>query len=125
MPTLQEKRLAYLEDTIQHYNSNNRAVKPDRKCVYIPVFNEHGEKISDGCAIGRKCSLNIAEKLSKTNCSIDMTESFNLLTEEMKELGVGFLVSIQKLHDSPDCWNAEGISEIGKEKVMKIKNRFI
>ena len=48
MKTIEEKRLDFLNETVAHYNSNNRAQTLSYSCQYAPI----GDR-SLGCAIGR------------------------------------------------------------------------
>lgn len=94
-------RQEYLQDTINYYWG-----RPERKCVntddshlngscsYTPI----GE--SEGCAIGRVVSLELAMELAMMNGSVEAESVFNELPEWMQKLGQSFLVAVQSLHDN-------------------------
>jgi hypothetical protein len=121
MEDLKQKRLAFLEDTIKHYNLNNRCVSPKTgKCVYHPVDDK-----SKGCAIGRHLTSELAKKLDSLEyTAISQSEPFNLLPKELKELEQTFLVDIQCLHDRTYNWDENGLSKLGEKEVKEIKEDY-
>ena len=109
-----------MEETIKHYNANNRCYNGER-CLYSPI-----EGKSEGCAVGR----HIADKqLCKdldagkfANCfGISSNAVFEALPQELKDLGQDFLGDIQSLHDTATWWNATGLTYEGIVKVNKLK----
>ena len=91
-----ETREALLQDALDYYWG-----KPERRCLmkgseifcsYIP------SETSEGCAIGRLVELDVAEKLQKTNHSINGS-LFVLLPEWLQAMGMDFLYALQKCHD--------------------------
>ena len=68
-----------------------------------------------GCAIGRHIlDKGLCKKLDNmSNGSVILDEVFELLPDNLKELGKNFLFEIQKLHDNKYNWNADGLSEKG------------
>jgi hypothetical protein len=112
-----------LNDTINHFNSNNRSYSLDG-CTYSPAHNN-----TQGCAIGRliKDKALCAEldvMGDSSNSYVGHEEVFKKLPLEIQSLGKGFLEAVQTLHDSPDNWNENGLSEMGEEEVGLIKNNF-
>lgn len=98
-----------LQDTINYYWG-----RPERKCVqfgmckYIPI----GE--SEGCAVGRLVSTEIAEELNEDGRSISFDKQFNLLPEWMKEMGQTFWIALQEMHDKGHLTQSrlDGIGDI-------------
>ena len=120
---LKEKQLAVLEETVNHFNRNNRAVKlidKKYKCVYSPV-----EGISEGCAVGRLVKdKSLCDKFDERRLSVTSPHVYNLLPPEIQELGDGFLRDLQNLHDDEHNWNKTGLSSIGKNEYINIKNNI-
>ena len=116
MNELQVKQLSLLNDTIAYFNLFNLCMD-DGRCQYSPIKGR-----SEGCAIGRKLPLELAQKLDKEftfspyeNNSICDREVFNLMPDELKELGQSFLAKLQSLHDDKSNWNEDGLSGWGKK----------
>ena len=108
--TLQEKRLAFLNDTLAYYEAdpaNRRNAVPGRalgvggECTYAP---QHAG--TEGCAIGRHIPLALAKRFdSITNdTSVSNPIVFNRLHDVLKELGKVFLGDMQRLHDRSWLW---------------------
>ncbi len=125
MTPLQQEQLAFLTETIQHYNSNNRGQDNRGVCQYSP------SEASKGCAIGRHIE-------DKTLCvtldngvgehsaakSVNSEIVFKLLPESLQQLGQDFLIHMQKLHDNPLNWIETGLTNYGLETVKEIKSIF-
>lgn len=120
METIAQKQLAFLEETANHYNLNNRC-STATGCRYSPESLGLKGK-SEGCAIGRKLTPTLAKKLDREGGTVSYI--FEELPEELKALGRGFLMHIQLLHDNYSNWDREGLSEIGERTVESIKKQF-
>lgn len=133
---LKQKRLALLEETINHYNLNNRCIS-NSGCFYSP--KKAGlEGKTEGCAIGRKVGKKLAIKLdgvyvkqSKNSTigieggsSVTNPKIFALLPKKLTSLGQSFLNLIQDLHDTSQSWDNKGITSAGMRKVSVIKQTF-
>lgn len=112
-----------LQNTVNFYNSNNRAVSSN-KCQYIT-------KSCNRCAIGREVQLNLATQLEDMDVSSDYSGSsvsnskiFNILPKRLTNMGQDFLVSIQNLHDAKTCWDENGLSNAGKHQVDAIISAY-
>lgn len=116
LPTLKKKQLFYLNDVVNHYNSNNRAVLAG-SCTYKPT--EH----SEGCAIGRRCDVTIANSLFEGR-SVGSESVFNNIPKWMQDLTVTFLNSVQALHDNKAYWDELGLSALGSLQVNCIKKVY-
>lgn len=114
MTKLQQKRLQFLNDTVNHFNSNNRGVLKSGVCSYVM-----------GCAIGRHLTPELAANLELSNFGVAHPKMFKQLPENLQELGKDFLHYVQSLHDDERNWNESGLSDLGKEKVDNIKQMFI
>ena len=121
--SLKERRLAFLNETISHFNSKNRAYDKERQaCSY-------SHKVNGGCAIGRKVSAELAEEFEamsraqeqNAGLSVGATDIFKKLPTELQELGSYFLELVQSLHDGDIYWDENGLSRIGEKKVENIK----
>ena len=116
MKTLKEKRQDFLNEVVNHFNLNNRAVDCNNKCVYSHAVN-------GGCAIGRKCSEELANKLDFRE-SVESDEVFPHLPKELQELGKDFLMAIQNLHDGQHYWTTNGPSIDGHRNIQRIEKDY-
>ena len=120
------RRRAFLDDTINYYNSKNRSMisKPDgfERCLYLPAHDN-----TAGCAIGRHLPIELAKQLdlNELESSISNRKNFELIPTWMQEMGKDFLSFVQELHDGPAYWNENGISETGNEFVLLNKDKYI
>lgn len=112
-----------LQETIEHYNSNNRSSTNNGLCVYIP---DGGVK-SEGCAIGRKLpkkykSLIIKEELN----TWDVKTLFSSLGRPkiFENIPIQFLTEIQLLHDTPEYWNEKGLSKKGVDYASALASDY-
>jgi hypothetical protein len=110
--TIQEKRLALLEDTCQHFNSTNRSTKSDTNGCYYQPQHEN----TQGCAIGRLIKSKKLRILLDGNQFEDTTVDyvFDYLPKNLQIYGMEFLLSLQKLHDDASLWNKNGLNKEGK-----------
>ena len=127
MDTIKEKQLALLNETVEYYSADpvGRRCVGERRCAYSPI--KLGlEDTSEGCAIGRKITAELAEEFDAEigDSSVSNRYIFDRLPEELKELTVQFLEVIQYLHDSDNSWDGKGLTQIGKERVEQIKRDF-
>lgn len=122
--TIQQKRIEFLEETVKYYSEdiNRRCVSAAGRCLYDPT-KAGKEHVSEGCAIGRKVSTELQIKLDDIG-GISNCDAFEILPEELQELGQEFLIQIQDLHDFSKNWNELGLSEKGVEMVNIIKRDF-
>lgn len=118
---LEQKRLSFLEDGLNYFNSNTRCVNNGGTCVYSPI-----EGKSKGCFIGRAVQLEKALELERlfSSMGVNVDKVFNILPKEMRDLGKDFLTACQSLHDTEYYWNELGLSEYGTEKVENIKQVY-
>lgn len=130
MESLSQKQLAFLDDTIKHYNSNNLCIDQDGFCCYSPETLKLGDK-SEGCAIGRHLTKEVALQIDTipspnydVGTSVENNEIFNLLPVSLKELTQKFLYAIQMLHDNPLNWDEKGLTRCGEDYVKVIKNSY-
>lgn len=121
---MKAKQLAFLEETIAHYNNTNRCSDGNGNCRYSPeTLGLQGQ--SEGCAIGRKLSSELALELDdQWIYSVRDQPVFSKLPKELRELGADFLMEVQALHDGDSYWTATGLSRDGKIRVERIKEIF-
>jgi hypothetical protein len=121
MTELQQKQLAFLEDTAAFYNSGNRCLDEHGSCMYYLEGKA-------GCAIGRHVpDKDLCRKWdAKSDLGTGVTDDsiFDALPENLHELGQDFLNRVQDLHDSDSNWDCDGLSAIGVDQVIAIKQRF-
>ncbi len=113
------KRKELLDETASHFNSTNRSVE---KGVSISVCIYSGV----GCAIGRKIEdKELCKKLDwQIESAVSSDNTFQMLPENLKELGQDFLTELQNLHDAKGNWIESGLSDEGYQKYYKIIKEF-
>lgn len=124
---LKQKRKEFLEDTWKYYaeDVSRRAIEdspysklsPGTSCKY---------KTKDGkkCAIGRYIP-DEKYNLAIEGFGICHENMKGIITQEIINLGIPFLVKIQLLHDCDDNWNDYGLSGTGESMVGQIEEEFI
>lgn len=113
---IRDPQAEYLQEVISKFNSNNRAVKKNAEGLDIACL------YAGGCAIGYKLIEMGMEELCK---ELDKTQNyvgviFDRLPNELKEYGRDFLCDLQGLHDAPDNWDENGLSERGRHVVNRM-----
>ncbi len=129
IPDIQDRRRAFLKDTVEHYNKDNRS-ETDTGCLYYPA-----KRNSKGCAIGRWLDKDLAKKMDgaaeKFNhiFGTDIGSLQSVFKDElpnwMLEMGIYFLIQVQLLHDVTKNWDKKGITDSGLEEVAKIEKNFL
>ena len=120
---INKRRRAFLDDTVNYYTINNRALRPygNGTCMYSSC-----SKTSPGCAIGRFLFTNIAEELDTCGNirTVFIKNKFHLIPTWMQEMGVSFLLQVQVLHDNgpgtETYWDEKGLTPTGKDKYNEI-----
>lgn len=112
-----------LQDTINFYTLENRAVDCYEKCQYL---TEDGKR----CAIGRLLKKGREKDLMECSNSVEAFvqngQFEDIIPKWMNRLDPTFLKAIQVLHDSPDFWTETGLSKKGIDQVRLIcQNRKI
>jgi len=106
----QQKKLQILKETAEAYTLNTRSFcEYVGSCTYKPT-----EKSPKGCAITRLVSLELAATLPDGFIVSD-PEVFNLLPDELKELGKSYLQKLQNFHDLKENWCETGLSSYGQK----------
>lgn len=116
MSYIKKARLKFLDETVNHFNLNNRGIKGD-SCSY-----------EAGCAIGRHLNKDLGAVMDKQfeTCITSIpTDIYTQLPEWLKHLGIHFLQQVQELHDAGFNWSETGLSEHGKEKYNFIVKNWI
>jgi hypothetical protein len=120
MNELQQKQLAFFEETIKFYSqdTSRRAMDSMGTCVYIDP------RTGNKCAIGRWLDNTTSSLSILDNHSVDMLYNANELSPKLHELGRKFLVEIQELHDIESHWDENGLSVYGLMKVERFRKRI-
>ena len=121
---IKERRLALIEDTMNHFNTTNRAIKKNihggNMCTYAPV-----DGVSSGCAIGRLITDKaLCFEMDEFDTSVDDDKIIARLPSEVKKLGISFLSKLQQLHDQEKYWNSLGLSVQGVVYADNLKDEF-
>lgn len=110
-----------LQDTINFYTLENRALNSLGKCAYL---TEDGKR----CAIGRYLKKGQKKILKEYYDSVLalMNDDFfeKSIPKWMFKLPNSFLYSIQVLHDNRVNWTNTGLSETGIKKVKVICEEY-
>lgn len=114
----------FLQYTITHYNANNRShgiANSVNSCTYCPSSPN-----SKGCAIGQHLSTEtqIFFDNQKKPIKILAKEYGELLPLWMQKMSISFLQDIQSLHDRKECWDENGITNAGWNRVAVIKDTY-
>lgn len=118
---IKERRKWFLFDTVNFYNSENRAQTEDGMCFYRPMGD------SPGCAIGRHLDRDsevLVNNLSGIVESLCIKLGKDWMPQWMYEMGTNFLQTIQNFHDSEECWNKNGLTSYGKDCLNSILLNF-
>ena len=131
---LKERREAFLNDLVNHYNTSNRCTSEDGFCYYYPG---HSPNNTEGCAIGRHLMFDKYDgnpmDLNHDLTSIrygqgagiavvfDNSVFKPLMPEWLRDLGKDFLISCQFLHDVDDHWNSDGMTHEGECTVARVR----
>lgn len=117
--TISNTRQELLENTINYFNSKNRAVDGDGACNYYMIDGRR-------CAIGKELTEELARELdgNYADSGVIEYEIFERLPKRLKDMGEVFLSKIQHLHDTSIFWNKTGLTNEGKEHVRIIKQEY-
>lgn len=120
--TIYEKRLAFINESISHFNINNRGISP----VTVENCITRGGICSyeAGCIIGRHLDKELCIAFDRIGRFSGVNHVFDRLPEKLKELGEDFLVSLQNMHDDVQCWDEHGLTKEGLEEYNIIKLKF-
>jgi hypothetical protein len=114
MKTKQERRLEILKWEKENRTSQNRAIK-DSSCLYSGEI---------GCGVGRLIEdKDLCARLDSFDgeAGVGNHSVFEQLPENVKELGQGFLMDLQKLHDFGHYWTPNGLSDDGNDFMAELK----
>ena len=112
-------RQELLDNTINHFTSLNRSSDIEGNCKYLSV---NGCR----CAIGLeipKTKARIFDDLKNDN-PVCRDEIFENLPKRLQKMGASFLSAIQRLHDTDEYWNKEGLSAKGLVEVEGIADMY-
>ena len=135
-----------IDETIEFYSKNPRAVRPDEECYY---YNTDGTM----CAVGRcfneevirACDSKIKEVRIKerynsagrfsvipevdfnfmSGCSLDHNvPNDSMFQEKYKGYNGGFWGDLQKLHDNNDFWDGKELSDMGQNYASELRAKY-
>lgn len=121
MTEQQEAELKLLNETINHYNLNNRGFNNNYgMCMYFD--SELGYK----CAIGRlltdaECRFLDAVEYGSITNFFNLTDGdeyprVKTIKNKLSKYSIEFLKWLQDLHDNAANWSPDGLSDIGKKR---------
>ena len=115
-----ETRIDMLNDAIAYYwgKPERRCVNDIGNCVYYPPTGSQ----SEGCAIGRFLTPELARKLDNAednNSGVIYSNIFQQLPTWMKDLGQNFLKDLQILHDERRFENCD------KDYILDFMDRYV
>ena len=122
-------RKQIIDDTAAAYTSRNRAVTSNGACLY---------KTPSGCmcAIGRYCidpsedwkggwgNVSTQDPIQWTLTPISVKHYDELLRSEVRGHPSEFWRDLQSLHDVREYWNADGLSDSGKQRVDYLHKKW-
>lgn len=117
-----------LAETQAHYNSSNRSQDKALACCYSGPQDRR-------CAIGRIMTEDGLEKVIRARMNANnlaaVMNAFgpDIVQEEWRPLfatkeGIEFAIQVQKLHDTNENWDENGLTERGQMHSAAIKERF-
>lgn len=120
-----KRMLSLLEETANHYNSDNRSSGDRGICFYIPPCSK-----SEGCAIGRKLSEECKQFIIDNDLNTksvaflfsEFTRNNIEIPDSLKDLNINFLIELQRFHDEVGNWSRTGLSTYGKAIFQEIKS---
>lgn len=113
----------FLLDMLKYYceDPSRRCISPTNLCKYHPSTINH--LTSEGCAIGRHLSKELAIELDNEELT-DVMSIFDKLPSELQKLGDDFLQNVQELHDVVRNWNETGLTDYGRIQLRKIIKNY-
>jgi len=121
-------REAVLNDTIDFYSKNPRAVFVDPFGADSCCYNmKDGRK----CAVGRLISDPIGPTLDNYMPASLARELPDLalvgggVLSDLSTKDLIFLEALQELHDSPQFWGHGGLTEMGKTRAQEIRGHYL
>lgn len=127
MEALYLKRTKFLEDFLEYYQGHAKTRRN--------IYNNRGRwtpiPTSKGCAISRYLPLELSKFIDSQGLnSVNHDLVFNLLPNEIKELGQDFLLSMQVLHDTDEFWDGDilsirGHAEMNTLAIWYFTSKFI
>lgn len=106
-----------LQDTINFYTLEKRAVDYYEKCQYL---TEDGKRCAIGRLLNKGKERGLMECSKSVNAFLEIPEFQKIIPDWMTKLSPLFLKSIQALHDGEGYWTETGLSSEGVQKVRQI-----
>lgn len=117
-----------IDETVEYYSVDPKRRRSFNGFGSVCMYTD--EDMENGCAVGR-C---LTDKTRQEILDKDMNDSSLMDIEyDLESIGfknqyrghsMKFWGGLQALHDSGMYWDDDGLSEAGKQYVIKLKNRF-
>lgn len=122
-----DKMAKLLEDTISHYNLNNRC-RTQKGYKYSP--KSLGILTSEGCAIGRMLDEESQEFLDNNmggnTWGVILNHSnFKIIAPEFMVKHKDFFIALQRLHDVQGNWDGEGLNYQGNSAAEDMRANYL
>lgn len=122
---MRKTRLEIIDETVAFgYTSTHRGKTVGGHCFYLhPDTNVP-------CAVGRCCIAPLPEwegpwtQLSIGNRQLDYETREELLKPEYRAQGTYFWQEIQHLHDNDENWTDSGLSAVGTQRVIHLREKW-
>lgn len=109
-----------IQETVDFYSADTtrRSIGSDGLCVYqAPNGNM--------CAVGRCMTAEAATENAKSSQSVDELDNLDsILQPKYRGHSTGFWENLQFIHDAGGNWNAQGITDQGKERVQYMLDKY-
>jgi hypothetical protein len=122
--TKQEQYLKIINDTVQFYKKNPRAVNQHGQCSYI-------DKAGNRCAVGRYISEEYIEQVNNSSAIGLSVEGLHnafeidtILVDTVQGLDLNFWIDLQNLHDSRAYWNGMELTTAGLGMVKHLRTKW-
>lgn len=106
-----------LQDTINFYTLENRAVDCYEKCQYL---TEDGKRCAVGRFLKKGREKDLMECSKSAGAFIQKGQFYDIVPKWMNRINPTFFMSIQALHDGSNYWTETGLSKEGIDKVKNI-----
>lgn len=114
---MKKSKLEIINEVVAHFSEDpsRRATNCSGDCVYR---TEDGRACAVGMFIQDSCYVPSYEGISAD--ALLHAGNDEMLLEDYRGHGITFWLDLQLLHDCPDYWNSEGLTDLGREYLQEI-----
>lgn len=111
-----------IDETVEYYSqdTSRRAVDEDDFCSY----KKKGKMCAVGRCILKKQNTKLTGSAKNINRCGKMINLEDILKTKYKGFPMDLWMDLQAIHDVSRYWDADGLSEFGKDRVEQAKERW-